>query len=256
MASKSRIWSTDYLLSAPTSKLTKVDLQTILTDSRAWSSLTSEQQQHLAAQVSDSATEVTDGNPLPSNFGPHLRQFQEDLAEGEFKSDWQYEAQEAAKDRANGKYDEWKEKEMEVFWGQLQKLPAGSLAGESSKIKLAEMVAAGCFQVGDVWAYARTFKRDDGTKVLVEKEVILKEIDTDLALVFGVPAGRKKFPDADDTEYSLNGNPAGLGNFIVALDGRISKLPNGNAWKDYRVLRANQDMGTLFDVREAFWARQ
>ncbi|OJJ43825.1 hypothetical protein ASPZODRAFT_73446 [Penicilliopsis zonata CBS 506.65] len=42
---------------------------------------------------------------------------------------------------------------------------------------------------------------------------------------------------------------------IVGIDGRIKDIPNGNAWKEFRCYRRNQDMGSLFDVREKWFKR-
>jgi hypothetical protein len=39
---------------------------------------------------------------------------------------------------------------------------------------------------------------------------------------------------------------------VVETDGRITgRIPNGNSWKYIRVLRSNQDLGTLWDIRQA-----
>lgn len=42
---------------------------------------------------------------------------------------------------------------------------------------------------------------------------------------------------------------------IVEVDGRVKKTPRGNAWKEFRSYRNNQDMGTLWEVRQAWYER-
>lgn len=46
---------------------------------------------------------------------------------------------------------------------------------------------------------------------------------------------------------------ASLEEKIVALDGKFSGNVNGNAWKSIRVKRQEQDLGSLFDIREKFF---
>ena len=42
---------------------------------------------------------------------------------------------------------------------------------------------------------------------------------------------------------------------IIEVDGRIKEIPNGNAWKEFRSYRNNQDMGSLWEVRQAWFLR-
>ncbi|KAI5310899.1 hypothetical protein KEM55_003066 [Ascosphaera atra] len=49
--------------------------------------------------------------------------------------------------------------------------------------------------------------------------------------------------------------PNQLGNKILELDGRIKDPPNGNAWKDYRCYRSNQDIGSLWEVRHLWFTK-
>ena len=46
-----------------------------------------------------------------------------------------------------------------------------------------------------------------------------------------------------------------LGNKMIEADGRIKHIPNGNAWKEFRSYRNNQDMGSLWEVRQAWYMR-
>ncbi|KAK2773574.1 hypothetical protein FQN53_004112 [Emmonsiellopsis sp. PD_33] len=53
---------------------------------------------------------------------------------------------------------------------------------------------------------------------------------------------------------SING-PGRLGSRILEIDGRITDPPNGNAWKEFRCYRDNQDMGSLWEVRQGWFVR-
>lgn len=46
-----------------------------------------------------------------------------------------------------------------------------------------------------------------------------------------------------------------LENKMIEVDGRIKHIPNGNAWKEFRSYRNNQDMGSLWEVRQAWYMR-
>ena len=46
-----------------------------------------------------------------------------------------------------------------------------------------------------------------------------------------------------------------LGNKMIEVDGRITQIPNGNAWKEFRCYRNNQDMGSLWEVRQAWYVK-
>jgi len=50
--------------------------------------------------------------------------------------------------------------------------------------------------------------------------------------------------------------PGALANKILQIDGRITNPPNGNAWKEFRCYRNNQDMGSLWEVRQAWFLKQ
>ncbi|KAL4905320.1 hypothetical protein BDW74DRAFT_21414 [Aspergillus multicolor] len=42
---------------------------------------------------------------------------------------------------------------------------------------------------------------------------------------------------------------------MLKIDGRVGKSSNGNAWKELRCFRNNQDMGTLWEVRQAWFLK-
>lgn len=62
--------------------------------------------------------------------------------------------------------------------------------------------------------------------------------------------------DREDILYENVKSPQQLCNKIFEIDGRVSNPPNGNAWKEIRCLRDNQDMGCLWEIRHAWFMRQ
>lgn len=49
--------------------------------------------------------------------------------------------------------------------------------------------------------------------------------------------------------------PGRLESKMIETDGRIKLVPKGNAWKSIRVRRDEQDLGSLWEIREEFWVR-
>ncbi|KAK7535554.1 Asx homology domain-containing protein [Phyllosticta citricarpa] len=264
-------WTPDYLLQDSKSRLGKVNVTAILKDPRAWESLSKEQQSQLISLLPNGPTidpQGTEGDSLPnipqqmlasnSALLSDIAMFGEDLREGRLDPDWQRDGQIAMEMRARGDFDEWKIQEMESFWGQKQKLQHDVLAGESSKIKLEELVREGTVQVGDVWLYKRTFGRAKDS-VVVEKEATVVSITDDHKLVFRFPPGTAKFssPNAgDDIVTEPLSGPQQLGDAMIKEDGRISSYRNNNAWKEYRCIRNQNDFGSLWERREIYWAKK
>lgn len=268
----SRVWTADHLLQDPKSKLVKADILTILRDPRAWTSLNPEQQSKvisllpnapaLAPDPADPTASLPDipQQMLTSNsaFRADISMFQDDLSEGRLDPDWQRDGLVAMERRARGDFDAWKEKEVESFWGQKQKLSYDVLAGESSKVKLETLVAAGCWEVGDVWLYTRTFGKGKHA-VVVEKEATIASITEDNRIIFRFPDGQRKFSSAtagEDVETEALDSLAQLADKIIETDGRIGTWRHANVWKDIRSFRKNQDIGSLWEIREIHWARQ
>ena len=50
-------------------------------------------------------------------------------------------------------------------------------------------------------------------------------------------------------------NVRALENKILEVDGRVKDPYPHNSWKTIRCQRNNQDLGSLFDVRESYWNR-
>lgn len=139
--------------------------------------------------------------PLPDDFLRYdnhwrsgLRQFQVDLEAGRHDPEWQRQAAQAVRERAAGKFDSFKEREYEMFWGQKQRTDSNLRAGESAKVKLGTLIEHGLVQVGDVWKYSRLVGSRGGTdrEILIEKETKIVAIDG-ASLSFAVPAGQRVF---------------------------------------------------------------
>ena len=60
-------------------------------------------------------------------------------------------------------------------------------------------------------------------------------------------------PDVDDVILVTITALQALENKIVATDGRLGKTVDGNAFKHIRVKRDNQDIGSLFEIREDWY---
>lgn len=71
-----------------------------------------------------------DRHPLQTPLKQHIiwfiRKLQEDSDEGRTTKAWMRDGMEASAQRAEGKFDEWKEKNREEYWGQKAEKPEGS----------------------------------------------------------------------------------------------------------------------------------
>jgi Asx homology domain len=130
---------------------------------------------NLGPEPGDSDAKIS---PLPESFLRYdnnwrygVRQFQIDLESGRHDPEWLRQASQAMEERAQGKFDQFKEEQYEEFWGQKQRLALNVLAGESSRVKLATLVENEIVKKGDVWKYCRIFgKNREQEKHKIEKE--------------------------------------------------------------------------------------
>ncbi|RMJ25477.1 hypothetical protein PHISP_03669 [Aspergillus sp. HF37] len=214
-------WDENVLMTSSKSKLIGLDLVKILANPEAWDCLEEDEKkqilhllpEHTHPTADTAATEPDAIIPaLPqeflrysNNWRDGVRQLQVDLECGRYDPEWLSQADEAMKQRADGKFDKWKNKEFEEFWGQKQKLYCRSYAGEATQVKLETLVEHDVVRKGDVWTYARVFyvggdrgyaqaffisEKGKKSSVLVEKEV--KVIDVvGSTLTFAVPAGQR-----------------------------------------------------------------
>jgi len=65
-------------------------------------------------------------HPLRTNYKSYieeeLRCWQEDLKDGREAKKWRMEAMQAGKDREDGKFEKWIEREREEYWGPREKV--------------------------------------------------------------------------------------------------------------------------------------
>ncbi|KKZ66599.1 hypothetical protein EMCG_07713 [[Emmonsia] crescens] len=208
--SKKDPWGEEQLTTSTKSRIIDVDLVKLLASPKAWTCLDEDEKREIIALLpdelqrhADPGPNAEDSNnyvipPLPESFVRYsnswrdsVRQFQLDLQGGRYDPEWQRQAAEAMEERAQGKFDKFKEEQFEEFWGQKQKLDHDVIAGESSKVKLGTLVENGVVRVGDVWRYSRVFRRRD-EKLLLEKEVRIVDRDGS-TLTFAIPPGQRVF---------------------------------------------------------------
>lgn len=153
-------------------------LQALLKDDQAWTSLDTKTQEKIVSMLpehrrEDLVTTVDGKHQLDqqllmsnSSWNYSIGCVRDDIAMGRNKPGWLQDANTAYLEREVGKYDTWKEKEYEEFWGVKQKLAAGVIAGSSASLKWEDLIERGSFKPGDVFQYSR---RVNG--VLVKKDV-------------------------------------------------------------------------------------
>ncbi|KAF9732074.1 hypothetical protein PMIN06_002678 [Paraphaeosphaeria minitans] len=131
----SRVFEPVYITTNANSRLKKTDLFHMLLKAHAWTCLTSEQKLDILnllplnsinlklANNLGAGTAAEDARPREVSlnfnlFRTDVAKFKEDLANGHLGKTWQTSAEQAIKDRAAGAFDEWKEREAELWWGQ------------------------------------------------------------------------------------------------------------------------------------------
>ncbi|KAI1981335.1 hypothetical protein LOZ53_000498 [Ophidiomyces ophidiicola] len=221
----SKKWSEPFVTTSEKSPLVNIDLVKLLAKPEAWNCLEEDEKREILSLLPPDVHPNPDGDPEDANFKLEplpqeflrysipwrdaVRQFQADLENGKYDPEWQRQAHQAMQERADGKFDAWKEEQFEEFWGQKQKIDSGLIAGESSKIKLETLVQHNLIQVGDVWKYARVFGKQK-EKVFIEKEVKIIGRDGN-TLTFSIPPGRRVLLcgviDCSETKDSSNTPP-------------------------------------------------
>ncbi|KAH9882821.1 hypothetical protein J1614_000187 [Plenodomus biglobosus] len=135
--SVSKVFDPAFITSNSTSRLGKADIYHLLLEDLAWTSLSRDQQKSLLSMLppslvneeqleKDTAVDEEISRPQAftlSNdcFRTDVAKFKEDLQNGHLAKTWQAAAEQAAVERAAGKYDEWKAEEAEMWWGQKSK---------------------------------------------------------------------------------------------------------------------------------------
>ena len=174
------VWTTEHLLQNEKSKLVDVDLTKLLSDPRAWASLSDAEKRGVLEHLPSHVGASLDTNEVPSipieflkydnDWRNGLRLFQEDLSAGHFEPSWLEGAAEAMEARARGEFDDWKNAEYEAFWGQKQKLQYDVRAEDSARMKFGTLVNDGILKVGDIWSFTKTIVPRGGPSILIEKE--------------------------------------------------------------------------------------
>ncbi|KAJ5313651.1 FAD dependent oxidoreductase [Penicillium atrosanguineum] len=196
-------WSEEKLLTSDKSVLIYEDLVKLLSKPEAWNLLDEDEKREILALLPadihpDADLSLTDSEyripPLPqqfirysTNWREGLRVFQLDLENGRYDPQWLRQAENARRERENGDFDKFKEREFEEFWGQKQRMDMTAAAGEHGRIRLRELVAAGVIQLGDVWRFNFVFGRGEN-RLVIDKEARVHEINGTL-LSFVVATG-------------------------------------------------------------------
>ncbi|OKP13441.1 hypothetical protein PENSUB_632 [Penicillium subrubescens] len=183
------------------------NLQKLLARPEAWDILEEDEKREILALLpadTHPASELPSDDPntkippLPESFVRYsnnwrdgIRQFQLDLENGRFDPEWLRQAEQARRKRENGDFDSFKEREFEKFWGQKQRTRDTAASGESSKVKLTQLIEAGVFLVGDVWRFSYCYGKGQD-RLVIDKEVRIHEIG-DRKLSFVVPTGQRVF---------------------------------------------------------------
>ncbi|GLI80944.1 hypothetical protein PoHVEF18_009311 [Penicillium ochrochloron] len=200
-------WSEEQLLTSDKSVLIDADLVKLLARPEAWDILEEDEKREILALLpadTHPASELPSDDPntkippLPESFVRYsnnwrdgIRQFQLDLENGRFDPEWLRQAEQARRKRENGDFDSFKEREFEKFWGQKQRTHDTAASGESSKVKLTQLIEAGVFLVGDVWRFSYCYGKGQD-RLAIDKEVRIHEIG-DRKLSFVVPTGQRVF---------------------------------------------------------------
>ncbi|KFZ23796.1 hypothetical protein V502_01753 [Pseudogymnoascus sp. VKM F-4520 (FW-2644)] len=255
------IWSVENVLQNPKSPLVNANLKGLFANPEAWNILDKETKAKLISMLPDSThvLDEVDGElrisenflKFDQNWAHYLGRAQEDIVEGRNDPIWLEQAAAASEQRTDGEFDDWKDNEYEVFWGVKQKLQSNVLTGLSGSIKFDDLVTRELIKPGDIFLFRRTIG-----KIFIEKEIKFIEVQGSgnrRVLRCSFPPGASKFSkgDEDIINSEING-PERMCKAAIEADGRLKgKPPNGNSWKTVRVLRNNQDLGTLWDIRQA-----
>lgn len=217
-----------------------------------------------------------------------------DIAEGKYTPENQAAIIEARKRSEAGEFNEFKDNKFEQFWGQKQRVNYEAVAGDTKEVKIATLAKHQVLRVGDVFSLQRVFRNQvkktkggsvkggsvtKGSGVTIEKDakvrlspgpLLLKSSLTnpppqliaidpdDFSLTFSYPPGKLQVSTDNKPDKVISGvvSAGALETLLCKEDGRApSKLPNGNAFKTFRIRRNDQDIGSLFDVRMEFYAK-
>jgi hypothetical protein len=131
----SKVYEAVFITTNSNSRLKKTDVFHMLLEPTAWTCLTPEQKLEILALLPSnyinvklvdklrSGTALDDARPREFNinfnlFRTDVAKFKEDLENGHLCKTWQASAEQAMVERAEGKFDDWKEQQSQLWWGQ------------------------------------------------------------------------------------------------------------------------------------------
>ncbi|TGZ81030.1 hypothetical protein EX30DRAFT_395854 [Ascodesmis nigricans] len=250
------------------SPLTRIDPAQIFNQSFVENVLTPEQRTHLISLLPacdllyPSTTDLSTADPNPTidhsiwtspAFKDALTQWKLDLSSGKYEPSYIAKGEAARQRRMAGDFDSWKDSQFELYWGQKQRLEHEAVAGETSKVKIQDMVKHGVFKTGDVFSMRRKFQGG----VFVRKDARLVGINPENhTLSFTYPAGTAEWELGDVVNKTIEGvvNITALENTLCREHPDVpEKIPNGNAFKTIRIIRKGEDIGCVFDLRSRFY---
>lgn len=172
----------EWLVTNEKSPLAHEDLHAEFSNPKTYESFTKSDWEELRETLPPNVPVNPDGYSIPmtffkydSDFRRGIREFQEDLGSGRLDPKWQADAAQAMEERAQGKFDAYKEDQFEAFWGQKQKSNHNDLAGESTKVKLDLLIQNEVFKLGDYFSYSRVIGRGK-SGVLIEKDCKVSQV--------------------------------------------------------------------------------
>ncbi|KAJ3359018.1 hypothetical protein GGF32_009710 [Allomyces javanicus] len=167
--------------------------------------------------------------------------------------------------------DDWKDKNFEEYWGELQqrKAPGRSdKAGDTALVTLDDLIAAGELVVGDYLVHEKVFVKPEELRVIfmvmitsaVPKKPLRAQViehRVNGALIFPAfddgDAKKKKRragttpPPAEIEFFGVNALETLA--FQRSLGGKDATKPNGNAWRSIKRVRNGGDEIKLFQLR-------
>ncbi|RIA93179.1 hypothetical protein C1645_819713 [Glomus cerebriforme] len=145
----------------------------------------------------------------------------------------------------------WKNDDYEQEWGigLLGKLGKKQIAGNSAQITLPEMTKAQIIRLDDTLKYKRQFKNVGITVLMDLKVVAINKSNGHLQL--------KLFKGKQNKIINDINNPTRLEHEVLDFDGRVAKdsRPNGNAFKNFSIVRSEDYTPSLFEARKEYWAK-
>ncbi|KAF0382298.1 cysteine proteinase [Gigaspora margarita] len=147
--------------------------------------------------------------------------------------------------------DVWKNDAYEQDWGIgiWGRMGNKQIAGDSAQITLTDMVKALIIRADDTLKYKRQFKNLGITVTMDLKVIAVDKTNGNLTINFQKGKLNKTINDIV--------NPTRLEHELLDFDGRVPKKsrPNGNAFKNFSIVRSPEYTPSLFELRKEYWAK-